>query len=258
MSLSVESKNSKNIFLSVVFVLLIILMVLGILFLVNNRFSSSKILDNENRENKILSMFPLSKNTVDLYTFSCEIKDIIYNNFILQNNNVVKVSISCTYRDVARKNQEIKIPLVIYNPTNETWLIANRILNDLNLWSDEDFVHYSEEMYYYTQALDNPIYDKPENGNYWKQTNNKPTIDAGDKFVIRIASEDSTIYSTKTDYNFDIMESAQFNKEYIKNQYGFDKMNEFIKTGDPKILNLEYDNLLIPNFTEYIEDINPQ
>jgi len=124
-------------------------------------------------------------------------------------------------------------------------------------WKDMDFIHHIEERYYYEFGTDVDVYKSPVNGYYYKNNTNKPTIDRGDLLLISFAKKESDIFNKETIYNGDYLESAKFNKDYINDQYGFENINNFINTGNPDELNMENNNLLIPVFVEYLEDINP-
>ncbi len=256
MSIFVVIQKQKNVLFAGLFATLFIAIALVIFFIIKNRFSSEQTTDSTVYFSNN-TQFPLIKNTIDLHAFTCEVKELIYDDYVLTNGIIIKLSAKCIYLDRLEKKQEVIVPIVQFNPNNNHHLIARKLhYGDLSQWKDSDFIHSIEEKYYYEHGTDVPIYEKPEPLKYWQETTNKPTLDAGDKLLIEIGNKDSDIYLTKNDFNGDYIESALFNKDYHENVYTYESLTNFLTTGKPDDIKLE-NNLLIPNFVQYIEDVNP-
>ncbi len=226
------------------------------LFTIKNQFFFKEI---ANKQTSLGSNteFPLVKNPIDMFAFSCEIKELVYDDYILANDIVVKLSAKCMYLDKLEKKQEITVPIVLFNPKNNYHLVGRKQYEgDLSQWQDIDFIHSIEETYYYEHGTNVSVYEKPEPLKYWRDTTNKPTLDPGDKLLLDIANKESSIYLTKNDFNADYFESVLFNKDYHEYVYTYEDLNNFVMTGNPNDMNLE-NNLLIPNFVQYIKDVNP-
>lgn len=202
--------------------------------------------------------FPLIQtNSLDLYNFRCKIKEIDFEDYVIKTNDIVSVSFSCSYIDSYEKEQTIKIPFVTKKFDNSSVLFANRYDNTgLPLWKDTDFLTTIEEQYFFENE-NTDLYDLPEKGNYWKINTRKPTISIGDLVTVYFADFKSDIYLKDTPYNGDFKDGALFFQKYHQNYYPEEKLNLFLNSGDPKYLDLEENNLLIPTFTDFTLDSDP-
>jgi hypothetical protein len=247
------SSNKKLILIASISLFVIIISLLSY-----NFYSGYFLKTNQNKktisDTNLITQFPLKINEIGLYSFSCIVENVIYDDVILDNNLVSEVSVECHYSDILNKTTKIIVPIVLKNSESDKRLIYRRVLEgDFSRWNDIDFIHTIEEIYYYQFATDKSIYEKPENLTYWTITERKPTLGAGDTILIEIAGQNSTIFTEVNKFNEDYIEPAKFTREYQFNQYN-NFIDSFAKTGKKEELNLADDMFLLPTFTHFISD----
>ncbi len=248
--MSIKDKNIK-IFLSLIFSLVILLS--AYYFIDNNQYKKQL---SQNPVNQVAiserSNFPLIQNDTYVYNFLCRVTEVVFPNFRTIDNKIIEVGAKCQYLDANNNEQNIKVPLVINDQENNIRLAGSRTLaGDYSQWDPEDLVHILEMDYYGKIGVHTGLYEEPKEDNYWQNNTKKPTLDVGDDLAVALVTENSDLYIIEG-----LSKEANFNKSYHTKIYTYEKISNFIKTGDPKLLDHESDGWIIPLWAELIVDNN--
>ncbi|MBU0974599.1 hypothetical protein KKD03_02770 [Patescibacteria group bacterium] len=249
--MTIKDKNVR-IFLAVIFALVILV---SIYFLIDNSHYKKDLVNKTVIEVPTVekTYFPLLEDGLSTFNFFCNVTEVIYPNFQTIDNKIVEVGVNCRYLDVNNKEQNIKIPLVINDPNNNVRLAGTRYLSgDYSRWTPQDLLHLLEIGYYHDIGQYTDNYVAPKENNYWQKNTKKPTLDAGDDVTVGFNLENSELYTFAYWSN-----QANFQKSYHTNIYGYKNIAEFIQTGNPKLLDNEPDNWIIPLWAKLISDNNP-
>lgn len=247
----IRDKNVR-VFFAIIFVIVVLLS--SYFFIDNNNYKKNQVNKPIVKTSQIKSaQFPLLVSGISTFGFFCNVTEVIYPNFQTIDNKIVEVGVSCKYLDVNNNEQNIKIPLVINDPNNNGRLAGSRYLSgDYSRWTSQDLIHLLEIEYfnYIGQYTDN--YEAPTENNYWQKNTKKPTLDVDDDIMVEFSLEKSEIYT------FDnLSNETNFEKNYHTDIYSYKNIAEFIQTGNPKLLNNEPDNWIIPLWARFIADNNP-
>ncbi len=245
---------SNKFIVSIVLIVLIIMAIIYIYLYRTNQQLSHSININDQQETPLLneqqvSQFPLSKNDMDTYSFSCKVTKLIKNpKFLTKDKKYIIIGVACVYLDKNQQEQNIKVPLVITN-NNQEQLIENKFIKtELKAWTSTSYLNYISELYYLTH-LDKDNYDSIENSNYWHGNVNKPTIDINDDIKVVFALTNSQLFENKA-----MKDIVSFSQTYHQNIYNYQNINNFIGTGNPQWLNTEPDHWIIPSWAIFNKD----
>lgn len=248
--------KKKDVILSVVFS--VVLLVAFLAFLnkdqIIKRFSSSEVSVEELRENP--NQFPLSENGIGAHSFSCTVVDVLYSQYKTQKNYNIEVGVTCSYKDVDGNIQEINVPLVIENEAGYSVTQGYYQDYELPLYKPSDHM-VNVEKYFYIENSNSvgDIYDDPRDKNYWDSDAVKPILGPGDEVVVTFVMNDSKLMTGEIPSEEWIGRIA-FAKDYHENVYSYDNIAKFLETGNPKELDTEANNWIIPSWVKFIKDNN--
>lgn len=249
-----NSKNQKLIFAAILSIS--VLVIASVLYTWYNRYQQS----SQTSEISVLnsnSQFPLLEDGLGLYGFRCTVTELLYENITLSNQNEILLSASCKYLNSLGKEENITVPLAMYNPGAERWLIDKYEQDNLSLWQDKDFKLKLERFFYYDNlSINSEIYNEEALNTYDYTVPNKPNLDAGDVLLVRISKTDGQIYDPTVIKDEYILNGAKFNQDYHLVNYGAGEIEKFITTGRTRDISLE-NNILVPTFVQFLEDSNP-
>lgn len=249
--------KKRDVILSVVFSVLLLVAFLTYLNkdLIAKKFKSRTVEIPD--ASYIPSQFPLSKNGIDAYAFSCTVVDVLYPSYVTQLDYIVQVGVTCSYTDANGNIQEINVPLVLEN--QDGFRVVQGYYQDyaLPLYKGTDLMKIVERKFYiensrYTSAL----YDDPSEKNYWDSDAITPTIDPGDGVVVTFVMPDSIMMTTEVPSE-EWKGRIDFAVNYHKNVYTYEKIQEFLESGDPKKIDTENDSWIIPSWAKFTKDNNP-